>query len=288
MKTSQVKLLVDKCNNDLRTLLINFNSDISKIKNFVPPSIKINNARKALMIGINYTGSKYNLEGCLNDVENISNKLANSYGFGNIIKMTDNTATKPTRDNILSEFKNLLVNSNKGDLLYFHYSGHGGYVKDTDNDETDKYDELIYPIDMKTITDDELKQLIMTFLKDGVTLFVMFDSCHSGTMLDLKYQYLDSSNYNNYNENNVNLETAGNVFMISGCTDSQTSADAYINKTAQGATSWSFLSTLNSNPNCTWRELLQNMRNLIKTSKYTQIPQLSTGKIEDIDKKVFL
>jgi hypothetical protein len=105
--------------------------------------------------------------------------------------------------------------------------------------------------------------------------------------LDLKYQYLDSSNYNNYTENGANLETLGNVFMISGSTDTQTAADAYINNKAQGATSWAFLSSLNRKPNCTWRELLQNMRTTLKSSRYTQIPQLSTGKIEDIDKRVF-
>ena len=141
---------------------------------------------------------------------------------------------------------------------------------------------------MVSITDDELKQIIVSYLKEGVTLFAFFDSCFSGSVLDLKYQYLDSLNNNNYTENTKNLETMGDVFMISGCTDNQQSADAYINNTSQGAMTWSLLSSLDSNPKCTWRELLQNMRQLLKTANYVQIPQLSTGKIEDIDKKIFV
>jgi hypothetical protein len=34
----------------------------------------------------------------------------------------------------------------------------------------------------------------------------MFDSCFSGSVLDLKYQYMDSLNYDNYTENNKELE----------------------------------------------------------------------------------
>lgn len=33
--------------------------------------------------------------------------------------------------------------------FFFHYSGHGGRVKDTDGDEDDGYDETIYPVDFQ-------------------------------------------------------------------------------------------------------------------------------------------
>ena len=60
--------------------------------------------------------------------------------------------------------------------------------------------------------------------------------------------------------------------------DRQTSADA--NKQAKGAMTWSLLNTLKTN--ITWRELLQSMRTLLKKSGYIQIPQLSTGTLEDM------
>lgn len=31
--------------------------------------------------------------------------------------------------------------------FFFHFSGHGGRVKDVDGDEDDGYDETIYPVD---------------------------------------------------------------------------------------------------------------------------------------------
>jgi hypothetical protein len=76
--------------------------------------------------------------------------------------------------------------------------------------------------------------------------------------------------------------------MISGCTDQQTSADAFINKTAQGAMTWSFIESVKNNPKLTWRELIKSMRNLLKKSNYEQIPQLSTGQIFNIDSKIFI
>jgi len=288
VKTQKTNLLITQCNSELIRLLNNLNSDIIKVKQFVPPLIQPSKKRKSLFIGINYYGTRNQLGGCINDVDILSNKLQNTYGFGNIKIITDNTQIKPTKANILSELTNLLVTAEPGDLLHFHYSGHGGYVKDLNGDETNGRDELIYPLDMIPITDDELKQIITTKLKAEVTLFAFFDSCYSGTVLDLRYQYLDSLNYDTFTQNDNNLETEGNVFMISGCTDNQTSADAQINNITQGATSWALLSCLNAKPKCSWRELLQNMRNLMRSSSFTQIPQLSTGRMEDIDRLVFL
>jgi hypothetical protein len=125
-------------------------------------------------------------------------------------------------------------------------------------------------------------------LKENVTLFALFDSCYSGSVLDLKYQYLDSLNYDNYTENDKQLETKGRVFMISGCTDKQTSTDAFINNKAGGAMTWSLLESIKQKPNCSWRELIKGMRDNLKTNGYDQIPQLSSGTIQNIDTQIFI
>jgi len=234
--------------------------------------------KKALLVGINYLGTSNALAGCINDVNNV-NAYLSSKGFTCQL-ITDHTVLKPIRDTILHALKQLLVNAVAGDVLVFEYSGHGTYVRDTNRDEVDGYDEAMVCLDRR-ILDDELKSLLVNHLKKGVTLFVLMDCCHSGTILDLKYQYMDVDKVNP-----KNLETAGKVYMISGCMDRQTSADAMINKQAQGAMTWSLLNTLK--PNITWRELLQSMRTLLKTSGYVQIPQLSTGTLEDMNSIVFL
>ena len=273
---------------DINALTTIFNQNKSAIEKYVPPSIVINGNKKALLIGINYTGTTDELYGCINDVESIKERIT-ANGFKDINVLTDLTAKKATRSNILLEFKNLLVNSKEGDLLFFLYSGHGSYVLDRNKDETDGYDELIVSCDLQGILDDEFKSMIQTFLKPKVTLFAMFDSCFSGSVLDLKYQYLDSLDYEKYTENDKQLDTLGSVFMISGCTDNQTSADAVINNKASGALTWSLLESLKEKkPNGNWRELIKTMRDKLKTSEFEQIPQFSSGTFVNIVEAVFI
>ena len=244
--------------------------------------------KNALLIGCNYTGTQYQLNGCINDIENIQNKLKTQYQFNNVLIMSDNTPKKPTKANILDELKKLLTNANSGDKLFLAFSGHGTIMKDTNGDEKDGLDEMFVPLDFNCISDDEIKTFINNHLKKDVTLFALFDCCHSGTILDLRYQYFDSENYDNSTENTKETETIGNVIMISGCMDNQTSADAFINSKYQGAMTWSFLEVVNKNPNVTWKELITTMRSSLKTSKYEQIPQLSSGKKLDLTNKICL
>jgi len=287
IKQININNLINQYNTSVTLLTTELNKSIQKIQNFIPKKISINKNKKALLIGINYTGTQNALNGCINDANSIKERISNQ-GFNNITIMTDLTSKKATKTNILEEFKNLLSNSQEGDLLFFLFSGHGTYLIDKNNDETTGYDQCIVPCDLKIIVDDELKTLIQTYLKPNVTLFAMFDSCFSGTVFDLKYQYMDSLNYDNYTENNKELETKGNVFMISGCSDYQTSADAFINNKATGAMTWSLLEALKQKPNSSWRELVKKMRELLKASEMTQIPQFSSGTFENIDAPVFI
>jgi len=283
-KQEQINILVNTYNINVANLQTALNVTISNIKNFVPKTIAIstNVNKKALLIGINYTGTSNQLQGCINDTNSIKDLIVKK-GFSNINILTDLTTKKATKLNILEEFKNLLQNSQKGDFLLFFYSGHGSNIIDKNGDEKDGRDEMIIPCDFNGIVDDELKNVINTYLKPDVTLFAMFDSCFSGSVLDLKYQYMDSLNYENYTENKNDLETQGDVFMISGCTDRQTSMDAQFNNTPNGAMTWSLLEALKQKPNCSWRELVMTMRDLLKKSNFTQIPQISCGKFENID-----
>ena len=142
------------------------------------------------------------------------------------------------------------------------------------------------PLDFNCINDDELKSLIQSNLKKNVTLFALFDCCHSGTMLDLKYQYFDDNQSNTIIENTNAYETLGDLIMISGCMDEQTSADAYINSSYQGAMTWSFLNVTDKKQDILFKDLIVNMRNVLKTSEYTQIPMLSSGKMLDLNNKL--
>jgi hypothetical protein len=291
ISTSQKQKLIsnlrNQYNNNIKSLTDNLNKNIQLVNSFQPKPIIINKNKKALLVGINYIGTQYELNGCINDITSIHERISKN-GFNDITVLTDYTNLKPTKKNILDAFKKLLSDAQPGDFVVFAYSGHGSYTKDLNGDETTGYDQMIVPLDFDMIIDDDLKIIIQNNLKENVTLFALFDSCYSGSVLDLKYQYLDSLNYDNYTENDKQLETKGRVFMISGCTDKQTSTDAFINNKAGGAMTWSLLESIKQKPNCSWRELIKGMRDNLKTNGYDQIPQLSSGTIQNIDTQIFI
>ncbi|TGJ78309.1 hypothetical protein E0Z10_g10457 [Xylaria hypoxylon] len=153
--------------------------------------------RKALLIGINYFGQRGQLRGCINDVRNMSSYLVEHYGYKreDMVILTDdqqNPMSQPTKQNLLRAMHWLVKDARPNDSLFFHYSGHGGQTKDLDGDEPDGYDEVIYPVDFRQvghITDDEMHRIMVRPLQGGVRLTAIFDSCHSGTALDLPYIY---------------------------------------------------------------------------------------------------
>jgi len=285
IKQNYLNNLKGQLQKDLANLKAKYDADVLLLNKPVAATPVVN--KKALLIGINYNGTSSQLNGCINDINDVSTLLTSKYGFKTITKITDETTQKPTRDVILASFAQFLASGAEGDLLFFSYSGHGSTTVDRNSDEKNGNDEMIIASDLKGIVDDELKSLIQTNLKKNVTLFALFDSCFSGTVLDLKYQYLDSLANDASTVNNNDSETIGNVIMISGCSDIQTSADAFIDKKYQGAMTWAFISVITAlTTPPSWRDLLVKMRDKLKTSQFTQLPQLSSGCFLDINKVV--
>ncbi|KAF9965530.1 Ca(2+)-dependent cysteine protease, partial [Mortierella alpina] len=152
--------------------------------------------RRALLIGINYSGQGNPLNGCVNDTA-VMKKFLLSVGFEehHIRVLTDDqvgTQWMPTKANIIENLKWLIHGAKKNDSYFLHYSGHGGQIEDTDGDETYGMDNCIFPLDHRengVIVDDELHNLLVKALPPGVRLTVVFDCCHSGSALDLPYVY---------------------------------------------------------------------------------------------------
>lgn len=276
--------------NRAKTVAVNalrakYNADINKINKttVMPPILRTIPKKMAILVGINYVGTPNQLLGCINDTVIVSNILKNSYGYdsANITFMTDYRALKPTRDNIINEFTNLMKNSIEGDSLFFFYSGHGTQKSNKSNSNPlDKIDECIFTIDEKIITDNTFKQIIDTNMKAGVKLTTIFDSCFSGTIMNLRYNYLNSDNSNETMVDTFETSTVGNVICISGCKDAQTSEDAYINGAYDGAMTWALQTTLSSalaGSPLSWAQLITGMRDILKSNTFTQLPQFSSG-----------
>lgn len=152
-----------------------------------------NTPRKlALLVGINqYSGIIPPLKGCVTDVKLQQELLIHRFGFNpqDIVTLTDQQAT---RQGILTAFEEHLINqAQPGDVVVFHFSGHGSRVIDPDRDEPDGLNSTLVPIDSKlpegySITGGEVSDimrhtlfLLMYALKtENVT--VVLDCCHSG------------------------------------------------------------------------------------------------------------
>ena len=241
--------------------------------------------KKALLIGINYVGHKQGvLSGCINDAKNLSELLQTQYGYedSEITMITDETATKPTKQNILKAIHDLVVASKTENLdeIWISYSGHGSHSRDFNSDEADGQDESLVPLNYQThgvIKDDVLHHLLSGINKD-TKVIALIDACHSGSMLDLKYRY--TSGLKEVVENTRDY-VKSNVIMISGCMDSQTSADVFDRERNQGigAMTGSFLTVMaDCEYDITCYKLLKKMREDLKTKGFTQIPQLTCTK----------
>lgn len=153
--------------------------------------------KKALLVGINYFGSNNELRGCVNDIKNMSNFLNSRFGYSydDMVILTDDQNQRnkiPTKENIIRAMQWLVKDARPNDSLVFHYSGHGGVTKDLDGDEDEGYDEVIYPVDFQQaghIVDDDMHAIMVRSLPPGCKLTALFDSCHSGTALDLPFVY---------------------------------------------------------------------------------------------------
>lgn len=275
--------------------------------------------KKAVLVGINYRNSANQLSGCINDSQNIMNFLTQNCGYDpkNIQQLTDDTAKKPSRANMEASLLWLVSGAKAGDTLFFHFSGHGSSVRDHTNDEVDQRDEVLVPLDFEkgggVITDDWLFSNVASKVPQGVSLIIFTDCCHSGTMIDLKYNYksqcaiksgkvtkdmpyvatnwTDNFSFNVERRNDV----AGNVVLFSGCLDPQTSADAFIRGQGQGAFTYCLLESVRSNMtrtadgkmkyngNTKLRNLLKEVNARLAINSFDQRSQLSIGKQADLE-----
>jgi len=256
----------------------------------VTPQAGPSRLSRVLLIGINYYNTPYQLEGCINDVITVQNILNRFFPTcKNITVINDNTAIKPTRSNILTAINNLVKDLKPGENIYFHYSGHGGQIRDTNGDEVSGYDDCIYPYnnqELEIITDDELRSLLAAKVPAGSKCFIVLDSCHSGTAVDLRYLWQPAgADRITYAENTKYSKLPGTVFFLSGCSDQQTAEDTADNTGRPcGALTWALCETWKKyGAAIKIKHLLWDVRQFLLSRRYSQTPQLSSGNYFDMN-----
>ena len=254
--------------------------------------------RKALLVGINYVGLKSRLRGCCNDAKTMRHVLLQQNFVDDpehmVVMIDENdedimsSSPLPTKENIRKGLQWLLQGATEGDILFFHFSGHGGQLVDSSGFESDGLNETILPVDFKThgqITDDEIWDTLVFPLPEGVKLIAVMDCCHSGTGLDLPYDYMIKKG--EWKEDVNPAHSKGDVVQFSGCRDSQYSADSNNKFKYGGAMTTAFVNALKTNPFATYGELLELIHKNLKERKFKQRPQLTSSQRFDVHRKAF-
>lgn len=217
----------------------------------------------SINIGLNtvdpahYNGWDGRLNACEQDARDMQ-AIAESKGFDTKLILTADA----TSEAVTSAIRDASGQLQTGDILFVTYSGHGGQVPDTNSDEA--ADENGGPKDEtwvlydRQLVDDELYSL-WGELQPGVRVFVLSDSCHSGSVTrdifeaavpqiiekgmidddsprtkDLPSDVQDATYKNNKelydqvqseNPDEDEVDVGATVLLISGCQDNQLSLD---------------------------------------------------------------
>jgi len=262
-------------------------------------------ASKALLVGINAYPAPNELNGCINDIEDMRNYLVAKRGFRreDIDLMTDGHATTT---NIVAALERFVASLKPGDRALFHYSGHGAQMPTRTAREIDGLDEVICPVDFDwsdqhAIRDDEFNR-IMSKVPVGVEFVWVSDSCHSASLerevlphgqkaREIRPTGQLAVEIRNARERGVPVRklTAPsklNVALISGCKSDQTSADAQINGRYNGAATYFLLREILAAPNQPLTEIVHAVNQALRDAHYSQRPQLAGSR--DVRGRPFL
>jgi metacaspase-1 len=232
------------------------------LRNFVLKTLGMAKVKKSkgysLHIGLNavnpthYGGWSGPLNACEADANDMATLAKNMKSFTSIKKLLTKKATRKNTIRVLTDYAKL---ARKGDFIFLTYSGHGGQLPDKNNDENDSQDETWCLYDGELV-DDELYGLFGK-LKLGVRVFVLSDSCHSGSVTrELYYRptraeesvkkrfmppdialktYRDNKEFYDKllkkpaDKEKIKANIPASILLISGCKDNQESSDGDFN-----------------------------------------------------------
>lgn len=168
----------------------------------IAPASALARENHAILIGASTypaLDERFWLKGPANDIDLVATYLQNNpvaqFAPANITVLADGVAggTPPTLQAIRDSFARLTDTVQPGDFVYLHFSGHGSQSPALDpSTETDGLDEIFLPVDIgpwedttgtvqNALVDDEIGQMLDALRARGADVWVVFDSCHSGT-----------------------------------------------------------------------------------------------------------
>lgn len=198
--------------------------------------------RWAVLVGVNhYVDPVYpKLKACVHDVQAIYAQLLQG-GFApeRIQLLTDDTATEPSRENMLAALKAVADATEPADLLLFYYSGHGDVMQGESYLVTRNGRQVV-------LSDSAVAVTRVKALMDAAPArakVIILDACHSGAALGQKGAAAMSAAF----INRV-FEEAEGMAILSACKQGQVSWETtafkggvfthYLGQALAGAADW--------------------------------------------------
>jgi metacaspase-1 len=211
--------------------------------------------------------------------------------------------TKTFREDITRRVK-------AGDIVYFHFSGHGQQIPDDNGDELDGYDETLIPSDYlsqqdgsKNLRDDEIAVLLEELSrKNPSNVTVTIDSCFSGTATrgdlpsrggEWKGKRIEPNKIKGADHNAADFVTRGlsrgnlpneqKYVFLSAASPRQTAKETWENNQAYGVFSFALAKAMErAGEDTTYRDLFNNVMNAVSAKQRDQMPQMEGNQIDKI------
>jgi hypothetical protein len=217
---------------------------------------------------------------------------------------------KATKNGIIKALDDLISRALPGDIVVFHFSGHGQQIYDDNGDESDGYDEALIPYDAagsydpvsykgeKHLRDDELGaklNAIRAKIGPRGSLVVVVDACHSGTATrggdnfqyrgkaeafsipgykpDVKINFTSNSGAEN---SFIGSGQSGNMIVFSASSPNQVNYETKDNQNVGvGSLSYAFARALiDLKPGSTYGYLFEKIRAQIQAKFPQQVPMV--------------
>ena len=289
---------------------------------------------RALLIGVDFylpnmlpDGNSYgSLSGCVRDVDLVQTFLTGRLGVNDqrIQRLTakNNGTSKlagapeswPTYENMVAAIQQLTDESEPGEIVHIHYSGHGGRTPTLVPDQKGKsaLDEAMVPPDIgdstsRYLRDIELAVLLKRMVNKGLIVSVVLDCCHSGgmtrgpadvavrgissidttarppgslvgTVTELGDTWLQPSSENSRAVTTVHswLSAPQGYVLLSACRSVELAHESsYDGKERNGALTWWLFDSLHEfSGGVTWKQLHDRVLPKVHSDFQSQTPQL--------------
>lgn len=238
-------------------------------------------------IGMNYRKTANELTSCINDVVAMrrwwQNQVVSRCSSHSQYVILDEASGSyaPTRQGWKSAVRAVVAEAKaveakgKRCQIVLTYSGHGFFQRTTSTDEPDGRAECIVMQD-GYVWDYEWSDEFVSALPESSSVFAFFDSCHSGTMLNLPATEVDPSGRLADTQQRVGGSgIAASVWMVSGCADDEASM-AGLNRSELSAATSAVLRALSKNGQ-SWGGLMRSTRSMLSRESRNQHPLASAS-----------